>query len=144
MYQDRQRLAQTCPKFDRSLEQVFRSNENGKTTVKTNFLTLVGPHFFIVPHITMWGSCLSLCARRSETSSRPPSYTFTTYLTPPISHHPSDTTHLTPLILHHSTHTIYLTTPILHYSSYTTQLTPPILHYSSYTTHLTPLFSFMF
>ena len=69
---------------------------------------------------------------------------YTTQLTPPISHppisrHPSYTTHLTPLILLHSTHTTYLTLLILHHSSYTTQLTPPILDHLSHTTHLTPL-----
>ena len=45
MHQDRRRLAQTCPNFDHPLEQACISNKNDKKTVKTNFLTLVGPHF---------------------------------------------------------------------------------------------------
>ena len=38
-------LAQTCPNFDHPLEQACISNKNDKKTVKTNFLTLVGPQF---------------------------------------------------------------------------------------------------
>ena len=38
-------MSQECPKFDRPLEQAFVSNKNDQKTLKTNFLTLVGPHF---------------------------------------------------------------------------------------------------
>ena len=48
MHQDPRRFSQTCPKFDRPLEQAFVSNKNDQKTLKTTFLTLVGPHFSFV------------------------------------------------------------------------------------------------
>ena len=45
MHQNPRRVSQTCPKFDLPLEQAFVSNKNDQKTLKTNFLTLVGPHF---------------------------------------------------------------------------------------------------
>ena len=48
MHQDRRRLAQTCLKFDHPLGQACISNNNDQKTLKTTFLTLVGPHFSFV------------------------------------------------------------------------------------------------
>ena len=48
MHQNPRRVSQTCPKFDRPLEQAFVSNKNDQKTLKTTFLTLVGPHFSFV------------------------------------------------------------------------------------------------
>ena len=87
-----------------------------------------------VPHITVWGSCFSLCASRSV-RVRP---------LPASARHPHIPHHV-PLILHNSSYTTYHIRSFLHSSSYTTHHIPSFSHNSSaqltHTTHHIPLVS---
>ena len=100
---------------------------------------LQSPNISLIPHITMWGSCFSLCTRRSAAAPPPgvcrpppPPPPPPPPLTPLILHHSSYSTHLTPLISHHSSHTTHLTPVTTHHSSDITHLTQLILHHSGW------------
>ena len=88
----------------------------------------------VFPHITVCGSCCSLCARRSIRPAPAPARlsSYTTYLTPLITYQSSHTTNLTQLITSNSSHIIHHI-----HSSYTTHHIQLISHNSSHPTHLT-------
>ena len=96
---------------------------------------------WVFPHITVWGSCFSLCTRRSSSSASrvPASRPFITHHSSHTIHHTPLTTHHTPFITHYSSHSIHHTLLITHHSSHTTHHTPLITHHSSHTIHHTPL-----